>query len=197
LEAALRTWREIAWAVAFGSVFGLLGAGLLLLISSPPKGEAVRLAPPPTPLPLTVHVTGAVASPGVFHLPVGSRVQDALSAAGWYSAEANEQALNLAALIEDGQRLYVPVRSQPAGVGSETEHPTFVAGQSARININSASTVELEALPGIGPALAARIVAFREENGPFPAIEDLVKVPGIGPVKFNGMKHLVSVDDSP
>jgi competence protein ComEA len=187
----LRSWRDSAITVGFGVVLGLLGAGILLLVSSPPRGKPIQLLPPPSPAPLAVYVAGAVVQPGVYSLPRGSRAQDALLAAGGFSPDANQNAVNLAAPVADGERLYVPVRSATGAV------ELTASSQGRLVNLNTASADELEALPGIGPALAARIIAYREENGPFPVIDDLIKVAGIGPVKFNGLKHLVSVEDTP
>lgn len=189
----MRSWRDSAWALAFGVVFGLLGAGLLLVISAPPRGNPVSLLPPPTPSALSVHVSGAVAFPGVYELPRGSRVQDVLLAAGGFLPDANEQAHNLAAPISDGDRIHVPLKSQPRDGQALIE---VGAGHSAGlININTAGLAELETLPGIGPALASRIISYREENGAFALVDDLIKVPGIGPAKMKSVKDLICVED--
>lgn len=96
------------WKVAFGVVCGLLGAGVILLVGSQPRGEPVILSAPMTPGPIVVHVDGAVAKPGVYSLPAGSRVLDAVLAAGDLLPEADTQALNLAAPLQDGEHLLVP-----------------------------------------------------------------------------------------
>ncbi len=112
------------WAtILFGLVCGLLAAGVILLVSMPPRGEPVRLQPPPTPGPLTVHVTGAVANPGVYTLPLEARVQDALDAAGGVTTGADTTSLNLAARLQDGERVYIPLTSQ--------EQPSDTGGASA------------------------------------------------------------------
>jgi competence protein ComEA len=191
----MRRWREAAWPLAFGVVFGLFAAGILFVVCSPPRGVPVSLAPPPSPSPYSVYVSGAVQNPGVYLLHRDSRVQDALLAAGGILPEANEQALNLASLITDGARLHVPVQSLPKEVDGQVVVYVGDPAQAGLVNINTAGPTELETLPGIGPALAARIIAFREENGAFALVDDLINVPGIGPVKLKGLKDLVVVED--
>jgi competence protein ComEA len=184
----------IAYAVAFGIVCGFLGAGILYLVSSPPRGQSVRLAPPPTPLPVVVHVAGSVASPGVYSLPPGCRVEDAIRAAGGLLLTANSNSLNLAAHLSDGDRVYVPALSQP-GDRSVSQSPP--PSNSLTVNINSAEQAELEKLPGIGPALAARIIEYRQQNGGFQTIEDIQKVSGIGPATFTQLKDKICIEDQP
>ncbi len=192
---------KIGWGIAFGVACGLLGAGLLLLLTSPPHGEAVPLLPAPTPAPLIVHVTGAVLHPGNWAVPRGSRVNDAILAAGGLLPEADGQALNLAAILEDGQRVFVPIKSTPAPVSSEpstrssqleiaTPTPAFP------ININTATKNDLDALPGIGPSTAEKIITYRNEHGIFVKIEDIQDVPGIGPATFDNIKGLITVGDA-
>jgi len=110
---------KTGWAVAFAVTLAFLGAGLLFLITTQPKGEPVKLAPPPTPAPLLIHVTGAVASPGVYALPDGARVQDALAAAGGPLPEADVGLVNLAAFLEDGQQIWVPWKQGDSDPGGE------------------------------------------------------------------------------
>ena len=183
------------WVLVIGVVFGLLGAAVIWVVSSPPRDQAIMLLPPSTPAPLVVHVTGAVAQPGVYQLPASSRVQDAIQAAGGLLPEADAPALNLAAFLQDGEQISVlavqptlpalepPARSAPL--------PTAQAGKL--ININTATQAELESLPGIGPALAQQIIAYRKAHGPFATIEDIIDVPGIGPKTFEKIKDLITV----
>jgi competence protein ComEA len=159
--------------------------------SRQPQGEAVKLAPPPSPQPLVVHVSGAVVNPGLYQLPPGSRVQDAIQAAGGLLPEADQEALNLAALLKDGQRVLAPTESQAQATTASRLAP------DAPVDINSASQQALESLPGIGPVLAQRIIAYREANGPFATVEDLQKVDGVGEDTFEKLRELVTVGEAP
>ncbi len=187
------------WDVAFGVVVGVLTStalvAALLLVLQPPPAAEVRLVLP-TPTAVVVHVAGAVAQPGVYHLPPGSRVVDALEAAGGALPDAALDALNLAQPVEDGQRLWVPVRGEPTPTTalSQRETPTPEASSSRlRLDLNTATAQELEALPGIGPVLAQRIVAYRAQYGPFRTVEDLLAVRGIGPVLLEKIRPYVYV----
>lgn len=133
---------------------------------------------------ITVHVAGAVAAPGVVEIAAHSRVGDALAAAGGVLAEADLSRVNLAAPLADGQQVVVPTVSP--------EGPAAVAGDG-RVHLNLANAQELEALPGVGPVLAQRIVAHREEHGPFTAVEELLDVPGIGEAKLAALREAVLV----
>jgi len=152
----------------------------------------------PSPV-LIVYVAGAVQSPGVYQVPGNARVQQAVLAAGGPAADADLDAMNLAAFILDGDRVYVPHRGAavPAVVGATSgaaSAGTSGSGQPATpIDLNRAAAEELDALPGVGPATAAAIVAYRERSGPFASIDDLLKVPGIGPAKVEALRSLVKV----
>lgn len=192
---------KTGWAVGFAIVGSLLAAGILFLLSRPVRGEPIVLQPPPTPLPLLVHVTGAVQSPGVVSLPANSRLKDAIEFAGGLAPEADTQALNLAAFVEDGQRIFIPSQSSaaspqatPASRGQDIELPDpGVPTAAGPVNINTATQDELEGLPGIGPAIAQRIILYRETNGAFTSIEDIQKVEGIGQKKFEAIMYLITV----
>ena len=179
------------WTIAAGVTGGLLGAGLLLLAIRPPRGETVRLMPPPTSQPILVYVAGAVAEPGVYPLPVGCRVRDAIQASGGLLPEADQNALNLAAFLEDGQRLYIPFRPGP-GPSPEASVEPEISAQTP-ININTATVEQLVSLPGIGPILAQRIVDYRQANGAFQRAGDLLEVAGIGPTSFERIRQLITV----
>lgn len=151
---------------------------------------------------LIVHVAGAVHEPGIVELPETARVHDALTAAGGSTAEADLAALNLAAAVVDGQQVYVPVVGEEtrAGAGGPDAPPAPAGsgehggGQAAPVvNLNSADSAELQTLPGIGPAMAERILAHRDEHGPFGRVEELRAVSGIGPATMERLRDLVSV----
>lgn len=198
----MKTWLGIV----FGIVGGFLGAGILYLIATQPKGEGITLLPPPTPAPIVVHVTGAVVHPGLYTLKGEPRVDDALAAAGGLLSGANSTLLNLAAYVQDGEQIWVPWKSE-AGLPTENpsngnRSPSPIASPSVSqlmglININIATQVELETLPGIGPVLAQRIITYREENGPFRLIDDLQQVNGIGPTIFEKLKTYITIGPVP
>jgi competence protein ComEA len=192
----MKSWRENAWLVTFGVLCGLLAAGLILLVARLPRHAALRLSPPPTPRPLVIDVSGAVAQPGVYSLAPGSRVSDALDAAGGLLPEADSQAINQAALLLDGQKLHVPL--EPAALGPDQgagEAPGATPG--ALIDINRATAEELDQLPGIGPVTAQSILAYRLEHGAFTSIEAIQQVPGIGPRTYEQIKAYITVEESP
>jgi competence protein ComEA len=180
--------------MASGVLFGLFVAALLWVVTRNPGGEAVILRPAPTERPIVIHVTGAVPRPGVYALPRGARVQDAISAAGGFLAEADKSFINLARALEDGEKLDIPYIEGASPIIA-TPGEEIVAATTELIDINTAAQFELETLPGIGPTIAARIIQYREENGPFLSIEDIVNVPGIGPVLFERIRDFITVGD--
>jgi competence protein ComEA len=149
-----------------------------------------------------VQVAGAVRRPGVYEVDAGSRVFEVLLEAGGVSPEGDEQALPLAATVADGMRVFVPRKAEgTTGGGDRGGNTTSSAGiivpapapgaSSPPVSLSTATAAELDALPGIGPATAARIVAFRESNGPFKTVEELDDVPGIGPATIERLRSLV------
>ncbi len=152
-----------------------------------------------TPQTITVHVAGAVNNPGVYRLRYGSRINDAVVAAGGATTTANLDVINLATVLNEGEQIYVPKRGEKphtitgrpqvgggaTGGASNGGAGGVNGGALSTININLASVVELEQLPGVGPATAKAIVAYREKNGAFQRVEDLLKVRGIGPAKLS------------
>ena len=195
--------RLIATAVAVAVV---VGGGWMLVRTPPPSAEAtlpVTSGSPPTAtltVPTTatetstfvVHVAGAVAQPGVYDLRAPARVVDAIEAAGGPTPEAELDALNLAAALVDGQRIYLPVVGEivPSVDDGSAGGVDAVSGP---IDLNAATPAELEELPGIGPATANAIVEHRDEHGPFASVDDLTDVSGIGPAKLDAIRDLVQV----
>lgn len=202
----MKSWQT----VLFGVLVGLLAAGTVFLATRPPRGTPIQLLPRPTPTPVVVHLIGAVLAPGVYELPPASRVRDAIAAAGGFSPQADTGRVNQAAFLEDGAQIYIP--TLPPELPSFTP-PTPAPGTPAPakpelpltpqpkashlIDINTASQAELETLPGIGPALAGRIIEYRQTNGPFQSIEAIQEVSGIGPAKFEALRELITVAPAP
>ncbi|MFC7405956.1 helix-hairpin-helix domain-containing protein [Georgenia alba] len=146
---------------------------------------------------VVVHVAGEVREPGVVELPGGSRVADAVEAAGGARQEADLGAVNLARVLVDGEQVYVPLVGEaapPADAGAAGLDPGGAAGAAGGlVNLNTATAAELEELPGIGPALAASILEWRDLNGAFATVEDLDLVSGIGPATMEELRPLVTV----
>ena len=136
---------------------------------------------------------GAVARPGLYELRDGDRAIDAIAAAGGFAPEADQAQLNLARLLVDGEQIRVPaVGELPVPAPTTTGGGgTGVAG--SKVNLNTADEAELDTLPGVGPATARRILEWREQNGRFSSIEDLLSVTGIGDKTFADLEQLVTV----
>jgi competence protein ComEA len=169
---------------------GLLLAALTLAgrLAFRSDGEAVRVVQPaalqaePAPVrTLLVHVVGAVHSPGLYELDEGSRIDDAIAAAGGPKPKAALDLVNLASPVADGQQIVVPVRGAE-GTGTATPAPGAPGG--GRVHLNTATLEELDALPGIGPVTAQKILDYRTEHGAFSSVEELDAVPGIGPARL-------------
>lgn len=207
------TWFGVSRLVASGAAIVLVAVGAWWLLHAPRPSTESQLpyasvastagsgstssataAPPTTSTPdAIVHVAGAVASPGVYHLPATSRVVDAIAAAGGLTAAADTDGVNLAAPVRDGSRIYVPESGEavPVVVAGAEPSPgtTLPAGP---IDLNAATVEQLDTLPGVGPSTAAAIVAYRDQHGPFAAVDDLGEVRGIGPAKLDALRGLVT-----
>ena len=165
-----------------GILVGLLLAGVIWLTARQPSGDAVPLRPPPTPAPISVHVTGAVVSPGIYQLPKDSRVSDAIEAAGGLLPIADDESINLAAIVEDGSRLTI----------AKSDFYSVDAQNVSRVNINTASLDELDSLPGIGPSTAQAIIDYRRQYGEFQRTDEITKVSGIGPATYERIQDLIT-----
>ena len=145
----------------------------------------------PSPSKIVVDVEGKVRHPGLQILPAGARVADAIAAAGGFQRGVNHTQINLAAHVSDGQLIMIPANGQ---VASDSAFGGSEGGSgTTSININQATASELDALPGVGPVLAGRIVQWRSAHGSFSSINDLENVPGIGPKVFANLRSYISV----
>ncbi|WP_369252494.1 ComEA family DNA-binding protein [Geodermatophilus amargosae] len=138
---------------------------------------------------VVVSVVGLVVSPGLVTLPEGARVADAVAAAGGFLPEADPASVNLAAVVSDGQQVAVGV----PGVAAPASGPAGAATPAGPLDLNAATVADLDALPGLGPVLAQRIVDHRAQHGRFTSVEQLDDVPGIGPAVYAGLADLVRV----
>ncbi len=180
----------------FGGIIIAIASGMIALLIYRPAPTVITIIPPAptaTPGPLQIYVTGAVANPEkVYSLPPGSLVRDAINAAGGVTAEADLGQINLARALRDGEQITVPGRNADAAKinPAETAKPKF----NGPIHINSASLDELQSLPGVGPAMAQKIIDYRAKNGRFRGMADLDNVPGIGPAKLTEWEGKVVFD---
>ena len=178
----------------------LVGVGLLLVAiaagvwwggrspeappSSPDTFSTTGSAAPPAVI--TVHVAGLVGRPGLVELAEGSRVADAIAAAGGLLPSASAGSINLAALVSDGDQIVI---LGPGGVAA----PSGGESRDEKLDLNRATAAELDALPGVGPVIAERIISFRDEFGPFRSVDDLLDVPGIGEARLADLRGRLQV----
>ena len=194
-DSRASTGRLLLGMACLGAI--LLSGSVVLLLRSRPAPVVVTPAPPPAPKPeasptvpptITVHVSGAVRTPGLVPLATGGRVADAVAAAGGMGPDASPDALNLARRLVDGERVHVPRHGEPAPpVENEP------AGAPAVVDLNTADQKALESLPGVGPALAMRIIDHRRAAGGFRDVRQLLEVPGIGEKLLSGLRDRVTV----
>ncbi len=212
--------RHLIAYLALAAVIAAVGVRYLVVDGAPSGGEQLVLTPVSSPqasvseasgattagdaggsasADVVVHVCGAVRSPGIIRLPQGSRVADALEAAGGATGKAELAGVNLASHVADGQQIVVPERAllgaaagpTPAGSGLGSASGSGVIG--GPVNINTASLAQLETLPGVGPSTAQKIIDYRAQSGGFKAIDELKNVPGIGDAKFDAVKDVISI----
>jgi competence protein ComEA len=181
-------------AAAGSSPASQVGAGST---SSIPELTTPGAAPGPSAGPsvgssvLVIDVAGAVRRPGLYRLPPGSRIADAIARAGGLSRKADGSLVNLAAPVSDGEQVLVPTRlaAGPAAAGSSPAGPA--AGPTAPVDLNTATAEQLDALPGVGPVTAQKIIDYRTQHGPFTSVDDLDAIPGIGPARIADLRGLV------
>lgn len=191
---------------AKGGLAGRVAIGLAILavagtvagygIASRAQPEPVQVdlpaakASPEPAAEAVVHVAGAVHAPGVYRFGEDERVEAAIAAAGGAREDADLDALNLAAKLHDGERIYVPVEGEEESAAGS---PGRGSDGPGRVNVNTAGSEELQSLPGVGPAIAERILAHRETHGRFETPRDLLKVSGIGPRTLESLEDLITV----
>ena len=153
---------------------------------------------------IAVHIIGEVNKPGIIYLEEGARINDAIEEAGGETKEADLAQVNLAYVLQDGQKIYIPNKKEKIttyiiqesgnnGVVEENSNTNESKGENEKVNINTASQSELDGLPGIGDSIAKRIIDYREQNGNFKSIEELKEVKGIGEAKFEEIKDRVTI----
>jgi competence protein ComEA len=175
---------------------GVVVASSSFLVLRGSSQEIVQTAPTQIEMPATstimlmVDVAGAVLKPGVYSLPMNSRVIDAITAAGNVLNGADVSDINLARILKDGEQVYVYPPSRGGG-SARTSARSAQPRNTGPVALNRASAKDLEALDGIGPVLASRIIAYRNANGPFVTLEALLEVSGIGPAKFAQFKEKI------
>jgi competence protein ComEA len=141
---------------------------------------------------LVVHVVGAVRRPGLYRLREGSRIADALSRAGGATRKADLALVNLAAPVSDGVQVVVPRRLPTAAGAASTSSGSAPGAPQGPVHLNTATLEQLDALPGIGPVTAQKILDYRQQNGGFASVDELDAVPGIGPARMEQLRELVA-----
>ena len=185
-----------AAAVLVGAIVVFAGALAPPAFEVRPASETPAAGTPEEPARIYVHVGGAVAAPGVYAVPEGSRVDDAVAAAGGLAADAAPDGVNRARVVVDGEQVVIPTLQDQEAAAPSASVPAAGApapSAKARVNLNAATAAELVTLNGIGEATAAKIVADREANGPFATVDDLMRVPGIGEKKLAALRDAVCV----
>ncbi len=174
------------WAAAGGLVLLVAGSALWFGRSEPDRAPVMLQPAASDDVHITVHVAGEVALPGLVVVAGDARVADAVAAAGGSTRGADLTAVNLAAPLQDGEQIVIPS-------ARDGERELSAVDGDGRVRVNRASATELEALPGVGPVLAARIAAYRDEHGPFRTVEDLLDVAGIGEGKLATLRDAVAL----
>ncbi len=187
---------------AVGGMFiAALSVGItLVIVGNRSEGPGIEIAlPTATPAPeLKIHISGSVATPGVYAMKEGDRLEDGIRAAGGFTEDAQVSCINLALRVRDETHYQIPGAGGPCqGQGQGQEQGPVAASRSVddslRIDLNTATAKLLETLPGIGPVRAQSIVDHREKNGPFQSVEQVMEVSGIGPGTYEGIRDLVYV----
>lgn len=200
------------WWLPVCLILGVTGTFVYVTLSARVRPAPIIIEPPPptplpsptpTPRPIRVYVSGEVTASAVYELPADSIVADAVEAAGDFTEEAAADLVNLAQPLADGMHIHIPDAGELAATGERPIVSAPEGGAAASldadrdgevVNINTASLEELDTLPGVGPATAQKILDYREDNGPFEEIEQIMEVSGIGEAKFEQMEELITVE---
>ncbi|MFO7540319.1 MAG: helix-hairpin-helix domain-containing protein [Chloroflexota bacterium] len=199
---------QMAVGLMAGIIVGV--GGLALTNQTRPAAIVIEPAAPtplptltPTPGPIMVYINGEVVQPNLYELSAAARVVDLIEIAGGFTAQAQQDVVNLALPLSDGMQIYVPALNEP-GVAQPpvVSGPNLAEGTGGgmvaaaeRVNINQADEQELQLLPGVGPAMAQRIIEYRESSGPFTSIEEITNVSGIGPTRLEQLRDLITVGE--
>ncbi len=192
--------RALAYAALLLAV--LVVVGRFVLGGTPATGAGAHTVPagglevePEAPRELVVHVVGAVRRPGLYRLPHGARIADAVERAGGATRRADVSLVNLAAQISDGSQVVVPRRvpvAPAAATGAGGGEAAGAGSPAGPVHLNTATVDELDELPGIGPVTAQKIIDYREQHGAFSSVDDLDAIPGIGPARLEQLRELAA-----
>jgi competence protein ComEA len=186
--------RARAAAAAVGAIAVVLLAARFLL---PPQPSPAPAAAPPgahvaPAAQLVVHVVGAVRSPGLYRLAQGKRIADAVARAGGLTRRADQAGVNLAAALADGQQVVVPARPPPASATAGTAPAAGDSAPAGPVHLNTATLEQLDALPGVGPVTAQKILDYRQAHGAFSSVDELDAIAGIGPARLESLREVVA-----
>jgi competence protein ComEA len=187
--------RALAGALLLAALLVLAGRHLLRAGAPHARPPAAIVAEKPTAASspkLFVHVVGAVRRPGLYRLREGSRIADAITRAGGVTRKADMSLVNLAALVSDGVQVVVPGRAAAAAAQGGAASAGIAAAPTGPVHLSTATLEQLDALPGIGPVTAQKILDFRQENGGFASVDELDAVPGIGPARMEQLREVVA-----
>ena len=202
----MKTWSYIL----MGILIGLLATGAILLIAQPNRGAPITLLPAPTatatalprpsvtPAPIQVLIKGQVVNPGTYSLEKNARLVDLIKLAGGLTQQADQNRVNQAFLLRDGDYFYIPAvdekipdTARNAPGNNPLDDPSFF---EYPLDLNTATQEALESLPGIGPSKAAEIITYRVQNGAFVSVDDLLNVPGIGPAILETIQDYLIIE---
>jgi competence protein ComEA len=189
--------KQLTIAAVAGAFIATISGFLFVLLYERQGAPTIVIEDAPAKTEIVISIAGAVNAPGVYHLPSDARLNDAIVAAGGFAPDADLSGINLALRLDDEQSIEIP-RQRRSAEGSPVatigSSGSSTAADSAHININTADAVLLDTLPGIGPAIAGRIVEYRETHGPFTRIEELARVDGISAAMVDEMRDKITVE---